>query len=228
MEYAAMIIRSSIRAWLLTGACGVAALTGCQSQRPIHSVRSSGDYQYQQGNYAAAADEYSEIVSRFPGDWEAQYRLGLSHLELGQLAPARRALDIANTLKPENQDVADALAEVMFQQKDEARLFAFLKSRAETYQTVAAHLAFAKYAEEMGDKDTARLALDTAIEVDNASTSEPYYQYALYAERLGDLDLAIRRLRQGYGINMLDRRILIKLQELGETVAPEIALPPGR
>ena len=85
-------------------ACLLLALltVGCQTVRPPETVRRSGDHLFERGNYAAAAEEYGEIVARYPGDWRAQYKYGLSLLELEQNADARQALEIALTQKPDN------------------------------------------------------------------------------------------------------------------------------
>jgi tetratricopeptide (TPR) repeat protein len=124
--------------------------------------------------------------------------------------------------------LAQGLAESMFRQVYESRLFAFLKKRASNLQTINAYLLVAKYALEMNDPDTARVALETAIKIDDNMSVEPYLQIAQLNERLGNLDEAIRRLRQAYGINPDDLRVKQALVALGETPSPAIALPPGQ
>ncbi|MHC4082402.1 MAG: tetratricopeptide repeat protein [Planctomycetota bacterium] len=211
----------------LLGLLILAFLFGC-SQRPIESLRSRGDYLFERGDYAAAADKYSEIADRYPGDWEAHYRLGLCRLELGELSEARRELEVALTSKPGHPDVVDALAETMLLQGEEAELFAFVKDRAESEQTVRAWLRLARYAAQLGDVDSAQTAFETAIVLDDGRTVEPYLQAAKFAEDLGDMDQALRRLRQAYGINSRDTRVNKRLRELGEVPGPTIALPPGK
>ena len=203
-------------------------LTGCAMQRPTHEIREAGDWHFKRGDYARAAQEYQEIAARHPGDWEAQYKLGLSLLETGDLRDARRALEIAHDRKPDNPDVVDALAEAMYRQGDEAQLFAFLRDRAQSTQTVRAYLRLGKYAAEMNDPDSAQVAVRTAIELDNGRTVEPYLVASEFAQARGQVDEAVRRLRQAYGINPDDERVLTRLRELGEIPGPTLALPPGR
>lgn len=200
---------------------------GCAAKRPVESIRESGTLHYTYGRYDDAANEFSEIVSRYPGDWEAQYMLGLTQQKRGDLTSARRALEIAHTRKPANEDVADALAEVMYEQQDLNRLFAFLRERAETTKTAPAFLRLARYAMDTNDADTARWAYDRAIEVDAGSSVEPYVQAAAFHERVGDMEGAVRRLRQAYGIDAYDVRVNDRLRALGEVPGPSIALPPG-
>jgi Flp pilus assembly protein TadD len=203
-------------------------LQGCEAPRPIETIRASGDHRFKGGNYAAAGDEYAEIVARYPGDWQAQYKLGLSMLKTNELAGARRALETARRLKPENQDVLDALAEVMYQQGDESHLFAFLRDRATSTQTIHAYLQLARYSLAMNDPDSAQTAIETAIQIDDGKTTDPYLEAASLAERLGHLDDAVRRLRQAYGISPSDRRVRERLKALGEDPAKTSPLPPGR
>ena len=203
-------------------------LGGCaNAPRPTETIRTSADHYFKIGDYEAARDEYAEIVSRYPGDWDGHYKLGMCCLQTGEFSTARRSLEIAYTRQPNNQDVANGLAEAMYRQGDESRLFAFLRERAATTQTVEAHSQLGRYAMELNDPDSARVAFQTAIEIDNGMTTDPYIDAAALSERLGQLDDAIRRLRQAYGINQKDRRVTEKLRALGEDPTTITPLPPG-
>ena len=203
------------------------AQAGCTT-RPIESVRSSADFQFQQQQYNQAAIGYTEIVDRAPGDWRAQYRLGLCELDIGNPDRARTALEIAHARKPDNPDVVDALSEAMFRQGDEQALFDLLTQRAEDKRTVRAWLRLGRYSAELGDADTALAAFETAIEIDAGRSAEPYVQTALFSQQLGDLDGALRRLRQAYRIDPDDPIIDQRLRDLGEVPGPTIGLPSGR
>lgn len=218
----------NLRSFLALSVLGMVVLSGCQTQRPVDAIRVSGDRYFDRGEYAAAAQEYEAIANRYPGDWRAQHRLGLCLLELDQPNAARRALEIAHTQRPRNDDIADALAESLFQLDDHERLHGFLRDRAETRQTVHTWRQLARYSMEMGDPDSARVAIETAIELDEGETVEPYLDAAEFAERLGVIDLAVHRLSQAYGINPRDERVRDRLRSLGEVPGPTIALPPGR
>lgn len=217
------------RLLLVSLVLAAAGLAGCSSTRPpAESIRDTADHEYSVGDYAAAAEGYREIVDRYPGDWRAQYKLGLCHLELDQPTEARRALEIAITRRPDKVDVADALAESMYLQGDETALYAFLQERAEGTQSVHAYLRLAKYCVQLGDPDSAKTAIDTAVVLDDGRTVEPYLAAAAFAERVGDLDEALRRLRQAYAIDPKDEQVLARLRALGEVPGPTLALPPGR
>lgn len=213
----------------------VAILGGCSSgPQPVETLRTNGDRSYQLGAYDEAAGSYREITERYPGDWLAQYRLGLCELELERPAAAVRALRVAADQRPRNDDIADALAEAYMMAGDDAELDAFLRDRATADKTARGHLRLARYAIRLGDPDTARTAIATAIAIDVDPTGErmpsiePYLLAAQLAEEFGDDDEARRRLRQAYGIDPTDERAIGGLRSLGEIPGPSIALPPGR
>jgi Flp pilus assembly protein TadD len=209
-------------------ACAVFMLpSGCKT-RPVESVRESGEFALKYGNYEKAASEYGEIVERHPGDWDAQYQLGMVSLKLERWDDARRALEQANALRPNDNIVADGLAEAMFRQEDKNQLYAFLRERAQATQSVRVYLQLSRYALAMGDADSASTAAETAILIDDGLSTDPYLQAYAVAERIGDMDAGVRRLRQAYGINPEDRRVIQLLDDLGEIRGPTLALPPGR
>lgn len=208
-------------------ALAVLTLSACKTTIPAEAYRQRGNVAWDKGDWYGAGENYRNVVDRYPGDWEAQYRYGVCMLEIGHLSEARKSLEIAITRRPENTTVADALAETMYQQGDVDRLFAFLRERTAKTQTVDAYRRLGKYAMASDDPDTARTAFDTAIVLDDGQSTDPYLDAAGLAERIGDLDEAVRRLRQAYGIKPEDDRVVVGLRRLGEIPGPTIALPPG-
>ncbi len=203
-------------------------VTGCATQRPIDSVRDRGDFQFRRGNYAAAAQEYTEITQRYPGDWRAQYRLGLCLLEVGKPDKARRALEIARDGNPRDNRIVDALAEAMYEHGVSTELFAFLAERAQAMRTVEDYLRLGDYAMKLGDPDSAHLAFETAIALNDGRSVRPYLAAAEFAEFVGDQDAAVRWLQQAYNIDPRDRRVLRRLRDLGEVPGPTLAMPSGQ
>lgn len=206
-----------------------AGFGGCAAnERPIETVRESADHHLWLEHFDEAAVEYQEIADRSPGDWEAQFALGMCRLKLHQLPAARTALEVAHTHRPSDLRIVEALAEVMYQQDDQNQLYAFLRERALTTQSPTIYLFLAKYSIELGDADTAKTAVETAIELDSGVSVEPYLLASSCAQRSGDLTLAVRRLRQAYWINPTDPRVSSRLRELGEVPGPTLAIEPGR
>jgi tetratricopeptide (TPR) repeat protein len=212
----------------MAGLLAAALLGGCAAQRPVDSIRASGDRYYARGDFETAASEYREITDRYPGDWKGQYMLGRSLLELGRPTEARRALEVAHTRRPDNDMVVEALAEAMLREGDEATLFAFLRERAADTHAAVDYTRLARYSIEMNDPDSAQTAIDTAIDVDEGHTVEPYLVAADLAQQLGDLDQSVHRLRQAYGVDSNDPRVVERLRAMGEVLGPTLALPPGR
>ncbi|MHC4430117.1 MAG: tetratricopeptide repeat protein [Planctomycetota bacterium] len=172
--------------------------------------------------------EYTEAIDRQPGNWQAHYQLGLCLLEIEKPTDARRQFEVAHTLRPRDEEIIEGLAQAMLAQGDETGLYMFLKEQAENSQTAGAYVRLARYSMLLNDPDSAQSAVETAIVIDDPPTVEPYLEAAAIAQRIGDLDLALRRLRQAYGIDPRDRRVQERLRELGEVPGPTIILPPGR
>ena len=83
-----------------------ALATGCAGPTPANTLRAKGDHSYKLGAYDDAATNYREIAQRYPGDWRAQYQLGLCELELGHYGAARSALQIALDHQPHDETIA--------------------------------------------------------------------------------------------------------------------------
>jgi tetratricopeptide (TPR) repeat protein len=213
----------------LIGLVLVLAAAGCaQQQKPIHVLREAGDWHFEWGRYDQASQEYAGIIAQQPGDWQAQSRYGQAMFQLGDLKAARRALETAYARNPLDDETARGLADTLLAQEDHARLFQFLRDRAGSLRSVEAYLDMADYCREMGDYDSARFAAETAILVDNGQTTDPYVKAAQLASELGRPQESLVRLRQAYGINPQDRRVVEMLGEMGEVAGPTFALPPGK
>jgi len=200
---------------------------GCTTARPAEAMRDEGDRLFKRGDYEAAAAEYRQIVERYPGDWQAQYKLGLSLLELDQPTAAWSALEIAHTRRPNVVAVSDALAEAMYRDGQETELFQFLRLRVDETESTYAYLRLAMSSLRMADPASAEWAIDRAIERAGTRDVAPYLAAASLAERMGDHGDAVRRLRQAYGIDPGDERVASRLRDLGEVPGPTLALPPG-
>lgn len=201
---------------------------GCAQPRPLHVLRSNGDAAFERGEYLTAADAYGEIVDRRPGDWEAQFMLGRTYLELSRPYDARRALEIAASHRPSDRAIGHALARAMYEQGAGAELFSYLRSRASASRDPADYMELARYAMDLDDMDAASQAILTAIEFDGGRTVQPYLLAADFSARLGNTNDVIRRLRQAYGISRHDARVVDQLRQYGEVPGPTLSLPPGR
>lgn len=198
----------------------VVMLPACAGPPSIDSVMQRGDRAFARGDYGMAVVNYEDVTDRFPGDWEAQYKLGLSLLHLGQYTQARRSLEIAHTRQPYHQGVVDGLAEALYKQGNTEQLYAFLRAQIEESQSVNACLRMARYCLELNDPDSAKWAIDTAVEWDRGRTAEPQLLAADLAERLGDSEEVLRHLRDGYRNDPYNARINERLRDYGEVPGP--------
>ena len=64
------------------------SLTACAGPRPMTAAKQEADRAFQYGQYDKAVVGYAEILERAPGDWQVEYRYGVSLAEVGNLAEA--------------------------------------------------------------------------------------------------------------------------------------------
>ncbi len=204
---------------LLVAGIGLLLLAGC-GEPGTTRLRDSADYARWQGRWVDAADDYAQITRLHPGDWRAQYRLGQCMLALGQPQQARASLEVAETLRPGDSEIADLLAEAYLEDGDTNHLFSWLRLRAERTQTTVAWMRLAEYAMELDDPDSAMLAADTAIAIDEGRTVEPLLLHADLAVQLGDERAAVDSLRWAWRINPDDTRVNTALRDLGQVPGP--------
>ncbi len=60
---------------------------------------------YSQGRYKQAIKHFQKSLAKHPGNWEAQYYLGLSHREIHQFKLSTYRLDLALNQAPKNPKV---------------------------------------------------------------------------------------------------------------------------
>ncbi len=205
-----------------------AFLAGCQGRTSTEVLTRTSNLALWEGDYQDAAKGYRELTERQPGNWLWQYRLGVSELSLENTTGARRSLEIANTLRPHDPEIVEALAEALFRQNDKDHLMTMLKEEAQSTQSVDMYMLLGDYLTEMGDPDSASTAYSTAIVLDDGRNIAPYLKAASFAEQLGDREMAVRRLRQAYGIEPGNEEVCDRLTAMGEIPGPSQSLPPGR
>src|SRR5690606_470155 len=120
------------------------ALAGCTQPRAVHLVKADGDRAFENRHYDAASVYYGEVVERRPGDWQAQYRYGLTMLELDRPHDARRALEIAAAHQPRDRTIRSALARAMYDQGATNDLFAYLRQEAQQSRDPNAYVDLAR------------------------------------------------------------------------------------
>lgn len=194
--------------------------------RPLHVAKSEADFDFEHGRYAEAAPAYLEIIDRFPGDWEVEYRYGLCLARLGDPQRARTHIETAAARNPGSQEVVFALADVYAELNERARMTQLLRTRATDYGDTEAWLKLAELARGLNDLDLEDFAIEQSLRMRSDGQWQAYVRDAERQEAKGNSDLALRRLRQAYFLNPNSPVVVALLRERGEDPAPQLGLPP--
>ncbi len=206
---------------------------GCESAKktfltpPTVKLQRDGDHEFKWGRYESAAAFYGQILDREPGNPDALEMYGRCMLELDRPAEAADAFLTGTAHRPGDRSLLFLLARAEFASGDYDRSFQLVRIWAIDNDDAEAWLLLAGFATELDDPDNARDAIERAIELDATGSAAAYLAAADLAERLGDTALALRRLRQAYGIEAENAVIADRLREYGEIPGPTVVLPPG-
>jgi predicted Zn-dependent protease len=211
---------------VLLGGLAFASLAGCAS-KPIHSLRAEGDHDYKYGRYEEASVAYGEIIERWPGDWEAEYRYGMCLVRMDKPALARTHIETAAARNPQSQEVCFALADVYAALDERGRMVQILRDRAARYADIEAWLKLAALGEQLHDLDIEALAMTSAMDMRGPDRWQAYVYASDVAGKRGDAALAERRIRQAYGLNPNSPIVVEKLRAIGLEPGGGTALPPG-
>ncbi|MBL9120905.1 MAG: tetratricopeptide repeat protein [Phycisphaerae bacterium] len=223
-------LRSSLRPFAslsLLVATAFLGCAGCGGSRAVHVARAEGDFHYQWGRYEEAAPAYLEIIDRYPGDWEAEYRYGMCLVHLGREKEARTHIETAAARNPESQEVAFALADVYAKLNERGRLVQLLKSRANERAEVESWLKLAELGRGLNDLDLEHMAITAALQVKGESQWKAYVRASELAEAAERPDEAVRRIRQAYYLNPHSPIVINRLETMRIERGPDTALPPG-
>ena len=204
------------------------SLTACAGPRPMTAAKQEADRAFQYGQYDKAVVGYAEILERAPGDWQVEYRYGVSLAEVGNLAEARTHVETAYAANPASQEVAAGLAHVYFKLNEKQKLVQLLQQRGSNLNSLDSYMLLADYGIKMNDPDTATMAVNGAILLADGNNFQPYLMAVTVAEDVGDSKLATRRLRQAYTIAPKSGAVRAKAAEYGLALEPTTGLPPGQ
>lgn len=206
----------------------VVFLAACTGARPMTAAKKEADHAFQYGQYQKAAVAYAEILERAPGDWEVEYRYGVSLAEIGNYSEARTHVETAYAANPASQEVAAGLAKVYFKLGEKEKLAQLLQQRGSNLNSLESYMLLAEYGIKMNDPDLATLAVNGAILLCDGNDFRPYLVAVEVAEEVGDAKLATRRLRQAYAIAPNAIAVRNKVGEYGLAFEPTTGLPPGQ
>lgn len=234
----------------LLAVCGLClALTGCADVLTYaQDSRDIGITAYNQGDYTKASGAFRSALKQDPRDYQSQYYLGLSSLELKNYQQAivafRSCLETQNvTLAGKEDDVTrikalEGLAQAITK-SDDADLEVNKVEQAARNRTgpLAAREFYV-----LGKVYRYRMLPDMSIDYyGRAVLNDPKNfayakEYGLYCEQLQQIDQARAALRQAYAVNPNDKEVNDALRRLGTVLGPSLkdktdlegpALPKG-
>ena len=222
-------VRSTCLSCLVLACTFSAIMAGCAtSQAPLVVLEAKADHEFEYSRWQKASEYYGEIAQRDPSNEHAQFRYGVSLMRVGEFSKAEAPLLTAHALEPRNDEIVYALAEVMHQRGEDAKLFSMLRNRAHDNRSVATWMVLVEYAQKLDDYDSALEAVRNACSMETGDNPEPYYRAAVLLARINQDDEAIRRLRQAYAIDPDHEQVNTLLLEYGEVPGPTLGLAPGR
>ena len=218
------------RPMILASCLVLASVLGCagsgERQRAIYILEESGDFAYASGDYDLAVTEYSEVVERRPGKRSARVELGRALIAAGQPDLAVEHLDAAYTIKPDDQEVIELLAQAMLESGNTERLTAFLRERTSDRDTTESWLRLGRYLRLAGDADEAERALLEAASLDGGQSLAPQLELARFYNSIGDSEKALRRYRMVLYVDPRNEIASDYLRSVGEVPGPTFALEP--
>lgn len=216
-------LRLAIPALLLTAF----ALPGCSHQRPLHTIRASGESHLYYGEYDAAIADYREYLERMPQDHKARFDLGQALLKSNRPNEARKEFKIASDIEPLNDTYYDAYAEAMLQSGSKGELSTTLRRRAETTGRVQDWSRLGTFSARLGNADEAEQALLMAARLDQGRSASVQRDLASFYGTVGRRDRQIERLRMAYYLDPKNEALIEQIRQAGEIPGPTFGRPPA-
>jgi len=242
-------MKMELRCWIVSLFACTLLIGGCATTTPIvnaHTRLKAYD-DYKEGRVEAARGRFQKCIDRDPTELKSNYYLGrilLDHYD--QPAAATKHFETAFAVlhndaeeqmrdkaskkdtgvpTPSFSQVADGLAESLFQQKLRTQLVGFLNEAVSFRGSLEDYQRKARYLHKLNDHDGARDAYITATKVSAGKAAAPYVDLADFYDEIGARDQALIALRKAYGINPAHPGLNQRLRDHGTVPGPTVALP---
>lgn len=204
----------------------LAACSGGGSRAP-HMAFRAGDVALERGDFAAAVEEYRQVVDTQPWNWRARLQYSKALLGVGRARDAREQLEIAYTNQPKNPEVIAMLAEAMGASGDNEGAVRLLSTIAEERRRPEEWERLGRFAQRARDFDTAERAFLSAARGDAGLSAK--YQLALYQfyNEVGREEEALQRLAMAHWLEPQNKQIELMIRELGAVPGPTFAIRPN-
>jgi len=210
----------------LLGMIGLMFAAGCFNP-PVE--RYKANKAMEAGDYEQADRRLNKVIERNPGDWEAHYLMGKSHLGQDRALQAQTEFEQALAVKDESKHtpkILDGMAESLHKQGRNAELYAFLDEQIERYEGWEDYARKARFLARAGDIDSAALAYRQAAIFSRNTSDEIYIEIADFYEGLGNYDHAIQALKWAYFINEENPTLPNRFRRLGVVPGPTLKEQP--
>ncbi|MFM7073161.1 MAG: tetratricopeptide repeat protein [Planctomycetota bacterium] len=220
---------------------GIWAAVGCGALPNTNNA--AGVRLYQQGQYAAAMQQFQQALLAEPRNADAYYNLAASYHRVGAAQQDRQSLNQAENLynqcldRDENHtDCHRGLAVLLVETERSDRAFALMQNwAARNPRSAEARVELARLYEEFGDAETAKNNLQTAVQLDQAN-SRAWAALGRLRERAGDPAQALANYQRSLQLNRQQPAIAERVAFLqarmptgfyGTTAGPAMAAAPA-
>jgi len=187
-------------------ALATCASGGCGSLPNTNNA--AGVRLYQQGQYAAAMQQFQQALLAEPRNADAYYNLAASYHRVGAAQQDRQSLAQAENLynqcldRDENHtDCHRGLAVLLVETERSDRAFALIQNwAARNPRSAEARVELARLYEEFGDAETAKTNLQTAVQLDQAN-ARAWAALGRLRERAGDPSQALANYQRSLQLN---------------------------
>jgi tetratricopeptide (TPR) repeat protein len=189
---------------------------------------------YQQGQYAAAMQQFQQALLAEPRNADAYYNLAASYHRVGSAQNDRQSLTQAENLynqcldQDENHtDCHRGLAVLLIETERSDRAFALLQNwAARNPRSADARVELARLYEEFGDAETAKNNLQTAVQLDQ-SNSRAWAALGRLRDRAGDPAQALANYQRSLQLNRQQPAIAERVAYLQARVPNGLNGPPA-
>ena len=187
--FAILLLLGSI---LAAAECAPSSLGEKETLAKFQELDRRAQSAFERGNYAAAAQQYGEAACLVPRSARAFYGLGIAQAAAGRFPAARKALESAYAILPDNVMPLAMLARVEVAMKDINRLKEVLRLAAQRFPNDAElHSGLARFLAESHFLDLA-LAESLRFEQTGASDTASAVALAVLENGVGAYEDAIR------------------------------------
>jgi tetratricopeptide (TPR) repeat protein len=205
---------------------------GCNVTATGHNIH--GKRLFEQGQYAAALQEFQKATASNPNDADAFYNMASTYHRMGSMTNNQQhfqqAEDLYNQCLNINENHVDChrgLAVLLVETNRADRAFTLLRNWATwSPNNSDAHIELSRLYHEFGKRDVARQYLEHAVQVDQGN-SRAWRALAMMREEAGDMDQALANYHRSYQLNGMQPDVAARIAALQHSRNSRLSTTPG-